>query len=179
MASTKLLSKQNGRGIVHNYAIYRRWNAPPNVAIESFKSPFTLNTNGENVIKYRVILSMGYVYSEFLTFLTFRTTFWHMRFLLGSFARRRISFNVLWVYMFSSISWVSVNKVQMHSCDVYVLGTTRVDANLKFFVLEFCLIILLRACDAWDSLGTLPWHITHFRGRFQTAHKTADWIEVE
>ena len=79
--------------------------------IESFRSPFTLNDNGENVIKDHMILSTGNVYGEFLTYVTFRTTFYRARFSLSYFARQRIPFNVLGVYMFSSISSLSVNEV--------------------------------------------------------------------
>ena len=41
---------------------------------KSFRSTFTLNVNGENVIKYHVILSMGNIQGKLLTFLTFGTT---------------------------------------------------------------------------------------------------------
>ena len=135
----------------------------------------------KNITKYHMILSTGNVYGELLTFLMFRITYYRVRFLLSSFARQRIPFNVLWVYMFSSLSWKSVNEVQVNSYDVHVSGTAQVDSNLKFYVLAFRLIILLRACDACVSLGTLTWHSTHFWGRLQmcTQDNRLDWSTVE
>ena len=64
---------------------------------------------------------------------------------------------------------------------MFVLDTAQVDSNLKCFVLGFRLIILLRACDAWVSLGTLPRHSTCFRGCFQTCTEDnrLDWSIVE
>ena len=41
--------------------------------------------------------------------------------------------------------------------------------------------MLLRAFDAWVSLGTLPWHSTRFGGRFQTckSDNKLDWSTSE
>ena len=62
--------------------------------IESFRSPFTVNGNGENVIKYHVILSTGNVHGEFLTFPKFRTSFYRSKSPLSFFTCKRIPFNV-------------------------------------------------------------------------------------
>ena len=79
--------------------------------IESFRWPFTLNSNGEKRHKVscdtlnwqclRWIFNVYYFQNHLLLY----------EILLSSFACQRISFNVLWVYMLNSISWVSVSGV--------------------------------------------------------------------
>ena len=64
---------------------------PDKETLESFRSRFTVNGNDGDVIKYHVILLLCNVYGEFLTFLTFRITFYRKRFTLSSFARQRFS----------------------------------------------------------------------------------------
>ena len=103
--------------------------------LESFRLPFTVNGNGEkrhkisrdtlNGQRLRWIFNVSYVQNHLLPY----------EFPLSSFARQRIPFNVLWVYKFSSISWVSDNKFQVNSSDVCVSGTARLASNLKILFL--------------------------------------------
>ena len=112
---------------------------------------------------------MANVYAEFLTFAMFRITFHCARFSLSSVGHQRIPFNFLCMYMFSSISWVStkwgLSKFLQCLCAENV---SNIDRYINFLVLDFHLFILLRACDAWVSLGTSPSHTTSFRDHFQT-----------
>ena len=136
--------------------------------IKEFRSTFICWTlTVKNVIKYHMILSKGSTYGEFLHLLHLEPSFTVQDFCWVLLLVRRFHSTFCECTLFSSISWVSENDVQVNYCNFCASGTAQLASNIKFFILGFRLIILLIAYDAWILLETLPWHSTHFRGHFQ------------
>ena len=85
-----------------------------------------------DVINYHVMLSTGNLHGELLTFCMAGTTFHRKCSPVSYFAIQRIPFNILWVYMFSSIPLVSEYEGKVNSCDVSMSNTRHIAENIKY-----------------------------------------------